>query len=355
MKESVRRPRGRAAALGSGKFAARALLVATLLSSLLIVAPRIPHADAAFPGRNGRIAWPVVQPPFSEFPESLVTQFVVERDIFTISPDGEAIQRVTDGIDDDHNPAWSPDGTKIVFGRRDLSYGRVTGEIFVIDSDGSNLTNLSNTPLFYEHAASWSPDGKQIVFSSDRASPDPLGRPGFGVREAEQDLFIMDADGSNVVPLTNDAGAEWWPAWSPNGEWIAFVKGRAVDVSRIELIRVDGSDRRVLADGFAPQWSPDGSKLVFPTEGAAVPGPESEIFVINFDGSGLRNLTAGPNGDNRFPSWSPNGRWLVFTSNRAKEGGWKLYKMRADGSHVTQLVDIDLAAGAVSADWGPRP
>lgn len=330
-----------------------------LLLVLLVAASPVgvtPRAEGAFPGRNGRIAWPVVQPPFSESPESLVNQFVVDRDIFTISPDGEGIQRVTTGITDDIHPVWSADGRKIVFGRRDPSFGRVTGEIYVVDSDGSNLTNLTNTPLFYDHAPSWSPDGNKIVFSSDRANPDPLGRPGFSVRTPEQDLFIMNADGSNVVRLTSDAGAEWFPAWSPDGEWIAFTKGRAVERSGIELIRVDGSGRHLLTDaGFAPQWSPDGSKILFPTQGAAVPGPQSEIFVINFDGSGLRNLTAGANGDNRFPTWSPDGRWLAFTSNRAKDGSWKLYKMRADGSHVTQLVEIDLAAGAVSADWGPRP
>lgn len=302
-----------------------------------------PQAKAAFPGRNGRIAISVLREPFTSLPgEDLLLGG--DRDIFTFAPGGGAIQQVTTGAEADIQPAWSPDGQRIVFLRADVLNGAVTAaDIFVINSDGSGATNLTNTPAYYEYQPSWSPDGKKIVFSSDQAQPDVEWR--LLQRSGEHDLYVMDADGSNLVQLTSDPGMETHPTWSPDGRWIAYGRFDRP----MGLIRPDGSGSVVLAGvrGTVPQWSPDGSRIVFA-------GTElTTMWMINRDGSGLRKLAPKSRDANTFPTWSPDGRWLAFMSDR--DGSWKLYKMRPNGSGVRRLIDIDLQAPISTPDWGPRP
>ena len=96
-------------------------------------------------------------------------------------------------------PAWSPDGTRIAFSRREAdSYYY---DIYVMDADGSDPVNLTNGAPPSDLTPTWSPDGTRIAFQSSRVAP--------------YEIYVMNADGTGQVDLTNTSAKESWPVWSP--------------------------------------------------------------------------------------------------------------------------------------------
>ena len=145
-------------------------------------------------------------------------------------------------------PAFSPDGQKIAF----TSTFPGNYEIYVIDIDGSNLVNLTNTPTWYEEAPSWSPDGERITFGSSR--------------DGNAEIYIMDADGSNTIRLTNDSASDWNPVWSPDGVKIAYTSSQDGH-AQIYVMNADGSNQVNISNNSesdsGPSWSTDGTKIAF--------------------------------------------------------------------------------------------
>jgi Tol biopolymer transport system component len=141
-------------------------------------------------------------------------------------------------------PAWSPDGTKIAFA--------YSSGIFVMDSDGSNVVQLTHSSG--DGSPTWSPDGTKIAFASSRDDPN-------------FDIYVMNSDGSAVRRLTSNSASDWTPAWSPDGRWIAFVSNRDGNYA-IYLAAPDGSVVLRLTQGTddvltywsdrSPAWSPVG-------------------------------------------------------------------------------------------------
>jgi Tol biopolymer transport system component len=202
---------------------------------------------------------------------------------YVMAADGSNRQSITEWFGSDM--AWSPDGTKILFG----AYGDLSGDIFVVDADGTNPRPLTSND-YDEAYPAWSPDGSQIVYAVRQ--------------EGHEDLYIMDADGGNLRPLTDDAPSDLYPAWSPDGTQIAFQSDRDGD-NIIYLIGVDGSNLRPLSsepgDGYEPSWSPDGTQIAFASYRES---NASEIYVANADGSNLRRLTNN-SVDDKSPVWRP--------------------------------------------------
>ena len=154
-------------------------------------------------------------------------------------------RRITDAAGDDRSGAWSPDGTRLAF---DSTRDGNT-ELYVIDANGTNTIRLTNTPSA-EWAAAWSPDGTRIAYTSDAS----------GIAN----IWVMNAAGSNPTQLTFDPDGNLWPAWSPDGSRIAFTKWTP-DGTQIWSIAADGSDRRDLSRSPATtdsvwdgSWGPDG-------------------------------------------------------------------------------------------------
>ena len=222
-------------------------------------------------------------------------------DIYVMVADGSDVQRLTRYRGFDASPAWSPDGHQITF-VRDMD-PPATGpvyppsgnqSIYVMDSDGSN-ERLAEFPT----GGSWSPDGERIVFVANF--------DGFS------EISVMDSDGSNVQQLTHTPGRDAWnlaPKWSPDGQKIVFDSTRDGNFE-IYVMDADGSNVQRLTHNAKvdsrPAWSPDGQRIVFSSsrDGSSdKPNilAEREIYVMDADGGNVERLTSNNHYDGH-PDW----------------------------------------------------
>lgn len=175
-------------------------------------------------------------------------------------------------------PAWSPDGQRIAFvGHEESMHGQP--DIYVMNADGTGLINLTDGPS-YDSDPAWSPDGRLIAFSSNR--------------DGALNIFVMHADGSNPVNLTRKNRRETNPAWSPDGSRIVYMSSESSGY-KIRVMKSDGSEKVTITKGFGsdawPTWSPDGVFIAYSRSG--------QVYVVHPDGSGIRALAAG-----YFPNWT---------------------------------------------------
>jgi TolB protein len=195
-------------------------------------------------------------------------------------------------------------------------------DIYRANADGSDLTPLTRTPG-YDAEATIAPDGL-IVFTS--------------VRDGDMEIYSMKSDGSDVKRLTSRPGPDGGPFFSWDGQQVAFrgkplSPGPELDNYRallkeglwrpteleLFLMNRDGSNLRQITTlggaNFAPSWHPDGKRLVFASNKADPKGRDFDIYLINLDGTGLERVTYNETFDG-FPMFSPDGKHLVFASNR---------------------------------------
>jgi Tol biopolymer transport system component len=200
-------------------------------------------------------------------------------------------------------------------------------EIYVMNADGSGQKNLTNNPPD-DNSPAWSPDGSKIAFVSNRA-----GNKFF-------EIYVMNADGSGVKQLTtntaadsrNNFAADICPAWSPDGTKIAFCRWSA-SVWEIFLMSVDGNGQQQItssgADCYYPTWSPDGGEIAY--YNWSTTENNWKIFVINTTTRVASRLTNNASDfDEEYPSWSPDGNKIAFISGNG--GSFKIYLMNANGT-----------------------
>jgi Tol biopolymer transport system component len=154
----------------------------------------------------------------------------------------------------------------------------------------------------------------------------------------------MDRDGGNPHALTETAGDNIDPSWSPDGSQIAFVSSRSGS-PQLWVMNSDGSNAHKITPDLAEMggrnsWSPDGKRIAF----YAGKGGDRNIYTIAADSSQVQQITQG--GDNLGPSWSPDGQWIAFTSFR--DGNNEIYAIHPDGSTPTRLTTDP------RPDWQPR-
>ena len=253
-----------------------ALLAAIALWSILPAA-----AQAAFPGTNGKLAF-----------GSARNGFPADNDVFTMASDGTAETRITSLNQDELHPAWSANGAKIAFERNT----GLRSDIWVANANGSSPVQLT-TNAATDSRPSWARNGNKIVFSSDRD-----GTPGV------LDLFVMDSNGANQVNITNTPTIdEDYPSWSSDGTAIAFSRDGDIYKST-----PTGSNLKRLTTAavteIEPDWSPGNNQIVYRTGLNA----DDNIWKMNADGTGQAPLVNNGGVVEERPVWSPQGDKIAF-------------------------------------------
>jgi Tol biopolymer transport system component len=309
--------------------------------------------------------------------------FVRGDHVWLMHADGSGQRRLTRGAD----PSWSPDGRRIALSvDRNRSDFSSYSQIWVIDADGDGLRRLTTGEQPYDTHSSpvWSPDGKTIAFEGYNDGNywiNVVGLDGSGQRELSQKggpyvdvapvwapdgrsiafthsdaVYVMRPDGSRRRMLARMKGATltWGGAWSPDGRRIAFLSD-----GDLWVMNANGRRPQKLVDSpgkesYEIAWSPDGQKLAFSVleRGSSRRSLEadSEVFVVNADGSDLRKLTDNDRVADDDPVWSPDGRAIGFTSDR--DGKSEIYVMNADGSNQHNVSQSPLED--FSPAWSPK-
>ena len=257
------------------------------------------------------------------------------KEIYVMNADGSNVKRLTNNLADDVNPGWSPDGGRILFeSERDGNR-----EVYVMDAEGGNQIRLTRDNAV-DSTAAWSPDGSLIAFASNRDTGPPYN-------PYNMDIYLMNADGSNVRRIVDDPEYDVGPQWSPDGRKILFMTGRHGDFDVYEM-NADGTAQRNLTADYdksdgAPVWSLDGHTIAFSRR---IEGKD-QIFVMDSDGSNLKRVTHN-SANNGSAAWSPDGSKLIFQTDQ--DGNWEIYTISVDGE-LAQLTDD--AADDLSPDWSP--
>lgn len=239
--------------------------------------------------------------------------FVRGNEIYTMNSDGTGQTNITNIPATDTEPAYSPNGARIVFSsNRDGNF-----EIYRMNEDGANVVRLTNNSAA-DQMPSYSPDGSRIVFVSDR--------------DGNQEIYVMNADGTNQTRLTNDSAWDYKPSFSPDGSKIIFIRWSAL--RNIYIMNADGSNQAALPVELGyyanPSYSPDGTKIIF---GFGTSTMEERTYTVNADGS-VRALLSNL----RQASYSPDGRQIISSCCLVSPLP-SIYKFNADGGGEQRLTN----------------
>jgi len=273
---------------------------------------------SAFPGRNGLIAFQTV------------------GGIGVMKPSGRGVRLIV-RIDHAEAPAWSADGSKLVFM---VPKGVGGFQLAIVNADGSGERLLTND--VNDTQPSWSPDGRSIVFTDET----PV---------ATSDVAVVNVDGTGRRKLTDTPELEYLPAWSPDGSKIAYSGAQHCRdapvgcTSELYVMNSDGSGARRLTFGnrnvYGAAWSPGGARIVFTMRD---PAGGDALAVVPAAGGSVRRLT--PFGTYYLPAWSPDGKRIVF--QQGPPGAEDLWTMRPDGKDLRLL--RPLPGAQTGPDWQPR-
>jgi TolB protein len=263
--------------------------------------------------------------------------FATRRDgvgeLYRVNDDGTGLLRITTD-QTDHEPTWSPDGSRIALriNIHTLS-GPNNGEVLIIKPDGTDLTNITNDLAAFDVTPAWNGAGTHIIYARTSLA-----------EQIPDELYVMAADGSGKTRLTRG----WRPSWSPDGTRIVFVDSLGVPSTDLYVVAPDGTRRAALmttpdVSEVDPEWSPDNARIAFASDRTG----RFEVYVMNMDGSGTIQLTSGATGDRRDPAWAPDGKRIAFVSEDGTSRD--LYVISADGSDVRRLT----YGGGWEPSWRP--
>ena len=283
--------------------------LAVLLFAAILLALATP-AQAAFPGKNGKIA-------FSSFQGN---QFRIE----VIEPDGTGRTVLFPGGFD---VGWAADGERLAFSRG--------GDVFTARADGSDeLLVFDRSGPLAGGSPSYSPDGTMLAIGQTACFP---------FAGCFDSVLVGPASGPRFDEIVTEAAE---PAWSPDGLRIAFsrtIYQSSYGIATIRFPSRDGLTQLTDKEDHSPNWSPDGTKIAF----ARKNGGSYGIWIMNADGSGQTRITNNPTGDfDSDPAWSPDGSKIVFV----RQGD--LYTINPDGTGEANITKT-ATLSEFSPDWQP--
>ncbi|MDH4156687.1 MAG: hypothetical protein OEW00_05370 [candidate division Zixibacteria bacterium] len=260
-----------------------------------------------------------------------VTSKNVTNQLFTIKANGSGKRQITNVAGRACGPDLSPDGSKFAYYNH---FNELSWSLFTVDSNGDNPVQLTDVQNVWDARPRWSPEGKKIAFC--RTYPQDNYR---------EEIWVIDPDGINAHRVGTINGN--CPFWSKDGERLLFTSWVG-SANEIFEMNADGSNPTQLtnlkSEIYWPQWSPDNSRNVFQSNKDG----DEEIYVMQSDGTNITQLTQNTAEDGD-ADWSPDGTRLVFVSKR--DGHYELYLMNADGTGQARLTSTVLHA--IQPDWKP--
>jgi Tol biopolymer transport system component len=305
-----------------------------LLAGAALLACAAPSA-AAEPV-NGRIA-------YSTFESSADP---AAGDIWTMNPDGGSKQQAVFDLTNDAQSDWSPDGTKIVYRSRRNNQFEISIVDFSVRDAVTGRPRITDIPKAPDGTQSsqpaWYPDMSRLLYRRTNGPP-----------ATRSDVWTMNLDGSDRRPLVVLPEDQFYPSFSPDMKKVLFSSvappgGRNLQVMDVATgVVTTLFDYSVASYDSAPAWSPDGRQIAFESD---LDG-DREIFVMNADGTGVRQLTHNALWDEG-PAWSPDGTKLAFSSG-ADDLHLDIWTMDVDGTNLRQLTTYP--GRDESPDWGVNP
>ncbi|MBU0492616.1 MAG: hypothetical protein KKA73_11510 [Chloroflexi bacterium] len=258
-------------------------------------------------------------------------------EVFLVNSDGTGLRQLTVGGQGERlAPSWSPDGTRIAYYIQTRAmYMAIPEDLMILDvaQPQAEPTRVSFTPPVVDRDPAWSPDGQTFAYCSDFAlqtcnldgsnvrvlldehkcympcwSPDST-RIAVGVQLGDEDygIFVMNADGSNLVRVTQARAYHWDPAWSPDGSTILFANHVDHQIHAVPAPPLEGFEElpqttplTTVGVNTEPAWSPDGTTIAF----THTTGRSRDIWVMYHDGAGARSVVSDGNEDVA-PAWRP--------------------------------------------------
>ena len=306
-------------------------------------APRTAPSEAPNPVRvagEGLTGYPAA---FAFSPDGSRVAYLVSRgqersllpnttDLHVVDADGAGLIRLTDDAAHDGTPAFSPDGKRIVFHRSGPSPSPGASiDLYVVKTDGTGRPARITGGPAHDLSPTFSPDGERVAFYRQAGPPD---------------VYVMDADGTDLTNLTANPAVDLTPVFSPDGREIAFTSDQDERGNmEVYVTDVDGAGtRRLTFDPEADQavaFSPSGEKIMFVRQDFSSPDAPADIYLASVDGTDLTRLIHHPDYDGQ-PAFVPGSNRVAFVSPR--DGDDDIYTVRSDGTGLTALTRTDSAS-----------
>ena len=265
-----------------------------------------------------------VYPIFAQAPTTAKIAFMTarnkNRDIYLMNPDGSGMERITKHPGMDVGPKWSPTGEQILF-ESDRDRFELSWDLYLMDADGSNVRRIFAKSKD-RRSAVWSPDGTQIAYTR--------------WEQGTNYIYIAPIDGKKEERIV--IGSQ--PSWSPDGTEIAFIEGGTRDPKRISILNVQTRKSKFFFPPKAPDWvrhvawSPRGDKFAFSWTKKPGDIDAETIYIVNRDGTGVRQILNKAVGRAVEPSWSPSADVLLY-GGLDKDRDLQMFKVAlADGVPV---------------------
>jgi Tol biopolymer transport system component len=282
---------------------------------------------------------PTATPPPTEVPAAHFGRLVFSSnrdgnpEIYVVDLAGGEPRRLTSNNANDWLPDWSPDGGRIVF----TSHRTGSYDLWVMNADGSGQAAWVTTGAWDEYAR-WAPDGQRLSFSTTARTQ--------GIDNSE--IFIRQA-GGQLTQLTQSTAEDQWADWSPDSRLVYTEGFKDSSDWDIHIINANGSNHLLWLDqpscDVQPTWSPDGQWIAFLRMSSDTNGngrvdfeDTGDVWVGSASGGGLRQLTSGLWATT--PAWSPDSQWIAFARVRDSNSNG-----RSDGNDRVDILAVPLSGG----------